>query len=102
MNFTLAVLPASKLTIVCPNKATILTSVQNSIPEEELYENIWLVDKGSYDSCTVNTNGKKKEPLGKCNKPLGLIYFPLVFQPVSSTNEGLEFTPGGDYFFIGM
>ena len=87
--------------LVCPNDATVMTAVQHSTPKDELYENLWMVDKRSYDSCAVNTSIKSNRLLIKCDEPLKLKYFPLVFQQYSGTEWGLEFTPDQDYYFIG-
>lgn len=94
--------PHSKLYIVCPNPATVLTEQGSSIPREQLYENMWIVDKYEYDACRVNTSMStflSNRNLLRCDTPFELKYFEMVFRPNSMW--GLEFQPGRRYCFIG-
>lgn len=69
---------------------------------EELYENLWMVDKQAYDTCAVNTSKYNNRVLMRCDTPLQLRYFTIVFQRFSAVGpDGLEFEPGKEYFFIG-
>lgn len=88
----------SKLNIVCPNPANVLDKQEASIPQEQMHENMWIVDKHGYDTCTVNTSVSKC--LLTCNSPLQLKYYPMVFRS-NSVLGGIEFVPGTKYFFIG-
>ena len=93
----------SKLNIVCPNPANVLDKQEASIPQEQMYENMWVVDKHEYDTCTVNTSVisfLKNRKLLTCNKPLQLKYYPMVFRSNSALG-GIEFVPGTKYYFIG-
>ena len=100
-NYSIAVLPMSKIKIVCPNPAMIPTSVMGSIPQEEMYENLWMVNKQAYDNCTINSSNRNKL-LMECDTPLHLRYFTIVFQRFSAVGpSGLEFEPGKEYYFIG-
>ena len=97
------VLQNSKLNIVCPNPASVLDEQDESIPQEQMYENMWIVDKHEYDTCTVNTSVPSfsaNKKLLSCNSPLKLKYYPLVFRAFSAT-RGLEFASGTKYYFIG-
>lgn len=91
----------SKIKIVCPNPAMIPTPVMGSIPQEEMYENLWMVNKQAYDNCTINSSNQNRL-LMKCDTPLHLRYFTIVFQRFSAVGpSGLEFEPGKEYYFIG-
>ena len=99
------VLVNSKLNIICPNPASVLTEQESSLPEEQMYENMWIVDKQEYDTCTVNTSVSSylsNRNLLKCQSPLQLKYYEMVFKPYSALPGGLEFTPGKKYYFIGI
>ena len=101
-NYSIAVLPMSKIKIVCPNPAMIPIPVEGSTPKEELYENLWMVDKQAYDACVVDPARYANKLLMKCNTPLQLRYFTIVFQRFSAVGpDGLEFEPGKDYYIIG-
>ena len=90
----------SKIQIVCPNPAMIPTPVQSSTSKEKLYENLWMVDKSAYDACAVDTSEDQNKLLMKCDTPLRLRYYTVVFQRFSA--DGLEFQPGKYYYLIGM
>ena len=98
------VIPSSKIHVLCPNHVTILESVKTTIEKEKLFENLWIIyDKESFETCNVNTTSSTKEKnrqLIQCNFPLKLRYYTVVFQPYSAVN-GLEFTPGQYYYFLG-
>ncbi|KAJ7340108.1 Ephrin-B2a [Desmophyllum pertusum] len=65
---------------------------------EELYENLWMVDKQAYDACATDSSDRI---LMRCDTPLQLRYFTIVFQRFSAVGpDGLEFEPGKEYFFI--
>ncbi|XP_032242825.2 ephrin-B2 [Nematostella vectensis] len=98
--YSMNVLPMSKLYIICPNQVLNPTKVQLNTPKELLYENLWIVDKNSFDSCQVNTLLRRNKQLMECTTPLALKYYPLVFQDFSATADVLEFERGKDYFFI--
>ena len=98
------VLPSSKMHVVCPNRATVLETVETTDAKEELFENLWIIyDEESFETCNVNTTNSikvKNRQLIQCNFPLKLWYYTVVFQPYSAVN-GLEFTPGQYYYFLG-
>ena len=79
----------------------IPVAVEGSIPIEELYENLWIVDRQAYDTCAVNTSNYHNRILLRCDTPLRLRYFTIVFQRFSAEPSELVFEPGKDYFFIG-
>ena len=77
-------------------------AIEGSVRLEELYENLWIVDRQAFDACAVNTSKNSNRILMKCDTPLHLRYFSIVFQPFSAIGpDGLEFEPGREYFFIG-
>ncbi|KAL9957687.1 hypothetical protein ACROYT_G034613 [Oculina patagonica] len=101
-NVEINVLQNSKLNIVCPNPATVLDNQDSSIPQEQMYENMWIVDKHEFDTCTVNTSVQSfstNKKILSCNTPLQLKYYPLVFRAFSAPG-GLEFASGTKYYFI--
>lgn len=91
----------SRINIVCPSPALVPIKLLNTIPKEQLYENLWIVDKSSYDACSVDTSKYSNRLVMKCNNPLNMNYFTMVFQQFSASPNGLEFTPGKEYYFIG-
>ena len=92
----------SKVKIVCPNPAMIPIAVEGSIPLEKMYENLWIVDEQAYETCVIETTKLQNRNLMKCDSPLQLRYFTVVFQQYSAVGaDGLEFEPGKEYYFIG-
>lgn len=92
-----------KINIVCPNPASVLSEQNFSTPIEQMYENMWIVSKDEYDKCVVNksiSDHFSRRNLLKCKSPLQLTYYEMVFRAYSPP-EGLEFTPGKKYYFIG-
>lgn len=91
------VFPSSKLSIVCPNPSTVLKTARDSISKNELYQNFWIVSRESYERCDTSQGSRR---LLKCNEPLRLKYFTLVFQEYSAVNHPV-YIPGEEYYFIG-
>lgn len=92
----------SKVKIVCPNPAMIPIAVEGSIPLEKMYENLWIVDEQAYETCVIEVSKPQNRVLMKCDSPLQLRYFTVVFQRYSAVGaDGLEFEPGKEYYFIG-
>ena len=94
----------SKLNIVCPNPGSVLEERKASIPQEQMYENMWIVDKHEYDTCTVNTSvaSFSHNKLLNCNNPLKLKYYLMVFRSYSPPGGiYMAFVPGTKYYFIG-
>lgn len=92
-----------KINIVCPNPASVLSEQNFSTPIEQMYENMWIVSQDEYDKCVVNKSISghfSRRNLLKCKSPLQLTYYEMVFRAYSPP-EGLEFTPGKKYYFIG-
>ena len=91
----------SKIKFVCPNPAMIPAPVMGSIPQEEMYENLWMVNKQAYDNCAINSSNQNRL-LMECDTPLHLRFFTIVFQRFSAVGpSGLEFEQGKEYYFIG-
>ena len=69
-----------------------------------MYENMWIVEKQEYDTCSVNTSVLRDPLVNRnlmiCRNPLQLSYYEMVFRS-NSPPGGLEFTPGITYYFIG-
>jgi len=89
----------SSINIICPNTATTVDVVQHNTPKEWLYENFWIVSKESYDNCNASSPIDRR--LLKCDTPLNLKYYTLMFLEYSATIQGLEFPLGQEYYFIG-
>lgn len=103
-NVEINVYQHSKLNIVCPNPASVLEERKASIPQEQMYENMWIVDKHEYDTCTVNTSvvSFSQNKLLSCNSPLKLKYYTMVFRSYSPPGDIYTvFVPGTKYYFIG-
>ncbi|XP_068690172.1 ephrin-B1-like [Montipora foliosa] len=95
-NRTLCVYPHSTLYFLCPNTATAVVSLQINFLSP-LYENLWLVNKESYERCEVNKTVDRK--LRVCDKPFELKSYRIIFRRYSAGDDPL-FTPGEDYYFI--
>ena len=94
------VTPFSKINVVCPNPTTVTKELFYNPIEKFMFENIWIVDKHSYENCAVNTSRPGNKLLLRCNSPLSLRYYTIVFQMYSATLHGLAFKPGKTYYFI--
>ena len=93
------VLPNSKIHVICPSTVTVLDTVQSSKPKHELHENLWIAfDNQSFELCDTNASNAGQPPqpesrlLMRCDKPLELKYYTLVFQEFSPAAGGLEFS----------
>ena len=95
------VLISSRIIFVCPNPSTVLVPMDTSIRKEEMYENLWIVDKDAYNSCSIDTSKAENKLLMKCDSPLVLKYYTVVVQQFSASWQGLEFQRGREYYFIG-
>ena len=76
---------------------SILTTVKDNTAVELLYENLWSVSEEGFRKCDAS----KGKLLLKCDTPMQLKYYPVVFQLYSGTVGGLEFQRGKEYYFIG-
>ena len=90
----------SKIHIVCPNPTTIMKKAQNNIDKDNLYQNLWIVSRESYDHCNTDY-AQGSRLLLRCVTPLMLKYYTLVFQRYSAVSSQV-FIPGKEYYFIGM
>ena len=91
----------SKVIFVCPNIATVVSIQQEGTAKERMYENLWLVDRESYEQCRVNIDNPNNRQLLRCTDPLKLKYYTVVFQKYSASVWGPEYKPGKEYYFIG-
>ena len=93
----------SKLKIICPNPEILLAEQDSTIREQELYENMWIVEKHEFDTCKVNTSISPSFTINRnllrCDTPYELKYYEMVFRTYSIGN--LEFMLGKKYYFIG-
>ena len=87
----------NKIKIVCPNPAIYTSPTQDSLRQEVLFENMWFVNQSGFNSCDADT-GKL---LLRCDEPLTLKYYTIVFREFSATPSGLQFETGKEYYFIG-
>jgi len=99
--YKLAVLPNSRLPIVCPNPSTYLNDMENPISNNQRYENVWYVDKESFQACKVGS--PKENEINfvwlSCDNPSVLRFDVLVFQSFSAHSK-LSFPPGTVHYFI--
>ena len=94
----------SKLNLVCPNPASVLQQRDSSIPQEQMYENMWIVEKDEYDACKINTSHpsfSNEKKLLNCNNPLQLKYHEMVFRAFIAPGSVAAYQPGRSYYFIG-
>ncbi|KEQ14835.1 hypothetical protein GZ77_11210 [Endozoicomonas montiporae] len=64
-----------------------------------MYENLWLVNKAAYDTCSVNvTAGSRK--LLTCDTPTQLKFTSVIFAQFVAEDDGLQFEGGKHYYFI--
>ena len=104
-NVEINVLQNSKLNVLCPNPGSVLQDQESGIPQELMYENMWIVTKEDYDMCKVNISAGRR--ILSCDSPLKLKYYQMVFRAYSpprldeSVDIRLEFAPGTKYYFIG-
>ena len=78
----------------------MLTEQERSQSKENMYENILLVDKQGYETCTYNDSNKFHRRLKKCDSPLTLDYYDIVFTVYSPEPNGLTFKTGKEYYLI--
>ena len=101
----MSVLLLSKINFVCPNPTTGFGTMTNSIAIQELNENLWIVDKSSFDSCDIDTTKKDNKRLMQCRWKVyssnSLQHKQIVFAQYSPIVGGLQFEPGREYYFIG-
>ena len=90
-----------KVNLICPNTATIISQRESSLQRAQLYENIWIVDRKSWQSCHVDTSNTKNKKLMDCDAPLQLNYYTLVFQSFTAEKWDPVFEKGKSYFLIG-
>lgn len=93
--------PHSKINLVCPNFATLIKSQNFNPVKEQLYENIWLVSKTSYEKCSVDPNNNIDKRLLMCDSPSSLKYYSIVFQQFSAQPSiSPTFKRGQTYYLI--
>ena len=69
----------------------------NVYPKDQLYENLFMVDKKGFDSCNA-TLGLK---LLSCDNPdVPGRHVTVVFQPQSANENDPKFVQGEEYYFI--
>ena len=98
--YTEEVTPFSKICLVCPNPATITRETNQNIEKDRMFENMWIVDKHSYDTCTINQSIASNKLLLNCDTPSSLTYYTIVFQIFSPTTNEVLFQPGETYYII--
>lgn len=102
--YRMSVLLLSKINFVCPNPTTGFGTMTNSIAVQELNENLWIVDKSSFDSCDIDPLKKGNKLLLQCMWKVyssnTLQHKQIVFAQYSPIEGGLEFEPGKEYYFI--
>ena len=101
--YKLSVLPKSSIYFVCPNPTNIFETTKMSIPKEELNENLWIVDKDSFETCNIDRNKTENKLLKQCiwnSAHCIQPYRKIIFQSYSGTKSGIAFIPGHEYYFI--
>ncbi|XP_031567819.1 ephrin-B1-like [Actinia tenebrosa] len=90
----------SRFNIICPNPANNPVTIKTQISKENMFENIWSVDKNSFDTCIVNSTNNRNSKVSECNEPLKLNYYTMIFLPTTSISGQPEFEYGKDHYFI--
>lgn len=81
-----------RVDIICPK-------YKLGYPDDRIeYSLIYLVDRRSYESCTINTTGAKL--VGVCMKPHTAQLITITFREFTPSLTGLEFRPNRTYYVI--
>ena len=83
-----------KINIVCPN-----TAIVPGVDQDHMYENIWLVDKRGFETCSLNSSNPDHELLLQCSNPTGSVFKTIAFERM--TTSGHSYQPGKTYYIIG-
>lgn len=99
--YRLSVPQYDSLMVICPNPTTYPQGSQEHVARERRYENLWYVDKESFEACKVGSPKDKaiNSRLLECDKPTELKFEKLVFQPFSPSSQ-MSFPPGTKHYFI--
>ena len=91
------VLPFDKLSIRCPSLMDYPIERDNVYSKDQLYENLFVVDKKGFDSCNA-TLGLQ---LLSCDNPdVPSRHVTVVFQLHSANENDPKFVKGEEYYFI--
>ena len=95
--------PFGKLYFVCPNIA-LWNDMSSTGPQlSMMYENLVLVDKTGYDTCTVNKTGDPllNRVILKCDGDASkLKYMQETFSRHRADQDRMKYYPGKTYYFI--
>ena len=101
MNATKNVLKGSRIYIVCPNTVLVPADIKKPLHVDDMFENVWIVDKEGYDSCTVNITNPNHKHWLDCNTTTKLRHRNIVFVSWGPVDQGYEFYPQKEYYIIG-
>lgn len=99
-NATKNVLLGSRIYIVCPHTVLVPADVSKPLHVEDMFENVWIVDKEGYNSCTVNTTNPRHKHWLNCNATSTLRHRNIIFDNWGSVDQGYIFDPGQEYYVI--
>lgn len=101
--FSFNVKPSSHLFFVCPNIAIWGDMSDRSPHHGRMYENLMLVDKDGYDTCTVNRkkNPKLNREIMRCeDNPMKFKYTEEIFSSHRAFPSKMKYNYGKTYYFI--
>ncbi|XP_031575112.1 ephrin-B2a-like isoform X1 [Actinia tenebrosa] len=94
------VLPESQINIICPNVATVLTSLTEYPLRDSLYENLWTVGEEEFYSCQINSSKSDSRLVLMCNKPDSLHYHTVNFIHSNASVSSSNPVKGSNIYFL--
>lgn len=85
---------------VCDNINTYATPRWSAKNRDNMYVNLWQVDKAEYEQCKVNITKSTSRLLIKCNDPAGLKAYTAEFKELVSYKEMPAYEEDHFYYFI--
>lgn len=90
------VMAFDKLSIICPNLVEYPIKRDSSYSKDQLYQNVFLVDKKGYNNCNA-TGGHS---ILSCEDPVKYSHATIVFQPTTADINDPKYEQGEEYYFI--
>ncbi|WP_422133136.1 MULTISPECIES: hypothetical protein [unclassified Endozoicomonas] len=97
-NKTLFVRSESIVYFICDNTHLFLKRTTGFKTDNDLYDNLWLVDKADYEQCKVDASKPTSWPLKTCRKPLHFSSHREVFREYGTGKP--VYLPGHIYYYI--
>ncbi|WP_448216516.1 hypothetical protein [Endozoicomonas sp. 2B-B] len=100
VNKTLSIRLGSIQYFVCDNRFTYATPRWSSKNRDDMYVNLWKVDKADYEQCKVNKTKSTSKLLIQCNDPSGLRAYTAEFKELVSYKDKPVYKEDHFYYFI--